>query len=111
MTVLPDALLLRDYWGDNGPRSRVYNGVRYHAVSVWGDEAAAKDAATAIRAQGNLARVTQEKRPLRAYSGKTPEHILRMRRGPGRYMWLVFAAAPHSTEINAHAGEKGATSG
>lgn len=105
MTSLPDALLLRDYWGDTGPRERIYNGVRYLAVSIWGDERAAKEAAAAIRSAGCRARVTREKRPLRAYSGKTEEQILRMRRGSGRYMWVVWASAPRSTEIAAHAGE------
>ena len=91
MSALPDALLLRDYWGANGPRERVYNGVRYRAVSVWGNEAAAKEAAAAIRASGSRARTTREKRPLRAFGGRR-ERCLRPARD--RYMWVVWSEIP-----------------
>ena len=89
MSALPDALLLRDYWGANGPRERVYNGVRYRAVSVWGTELAAKEAAKAIRSAGFRARVTREKRPLLAY-GVRRERCLRPARE--RYMYVVWSA-------------------
>jgi hypothetical protein len=91
MTALPDALLLRDYWGDNGPRERTYNGIAYRAVSVWGSEPAAKEAAKAIRSAGSRARTTREKRPLRAFGGRR-ERCLRPARE--RYMWVVWSEIP-----------------
>jgi len=92
MSALPDALLLRDYWGANGPRQRIYNGVRYLAVSVWGDEPTAKEAAAAIRSAGSRARTTREKRPLRAFGGRRRERCLRPARE--RYMWVVWSDIP-----------------
>jgi hypothetical protein len=62
----------------------------YSAVSIWEARDAARVAAEALRAGATLARVTREKRPLRAYDGKSTEQILRLRRGPGRYMWVVW---------------------
>jgi len=91
-SALPDALLLRDYWGANGPRERTYDGVRYLAVSVWGIEPAAKEAAAAIRAGGSRARVTREKRPFRAFGGDRRERCLRPARE--RYMWVVWSEMP-----------------
>ena len=92
MSALPDALLLRDYWGANGPRERIYNGITYRAVSVWDSPAEAKAASAAIRAGGHLARTTREKRPRRAYGGRR-ERCLRPARE--RYMWVVWEdAAP-----------------
>lgn len=90
MSALPDALLLRD-WGDNGPSSRIYNGVRYRAISVWANEPTAQEAARAIRAQGSLARVTREVRPRRARADllKTTIYSDRPAR---RYMWVVWSA-------------------
>lgn len=88
---LPAALLLRDYWGGNGPRERIYNGVRYRAVSVWADEPTAQEAARAIRAQGSLARVTREVRPRRARADMLKTTIYADRPGR-RYMWVVWAA-------------------
>lgn len=86
---LPDALLIRDYWGEDGPKERVYDGIRYRAVSVWAAELTAKAAAAAIRAQGSLARVTREVRPRRARADPRKTTIY-SDRPARRYMWVVW---------------------
>lgn len=98
MTKLPDALLIRDAWMGAGPRQRQYDGHTYLAVSVWADEAGAREAAAAIRAQGRLARVTLEARPWRArpcvqiYSRRParPQKTNICPPRPDRWMWVVW---------------------
>ena len=84
-------------------------GRPYAAVSIWDNPDEARAAAKDIRAQGALARVTQERRPLRSYG--LPRYArggIDMFRRPAnaRYMWVVWS------EIPAHAdnSEEGAAS-
>ncbi len=88
---LPDELLFRDYFGEGGLRTRRYEGLEYSVASIWETAPDARATASSLRDLGRLARVTQEKRPLRAYGTKTPDQILHLRRGPGRYMWVVWS--------------------
>ena len=98
---LPDALLVRDAWMGAGRRERRYNGHIYRAVSIWADAEGAQAAAAAIRAQGRLARVTEEIRPWRA----PPPEIEKKLNGMGRIekkrvghirdrrMWVVWSSS------------------
>lgn len=95
MTKLPDALLLRDAWLGSAPRKRQYDRHLYLAVSVWADEEGAKEAVSAIRATGRLARLTKEVRPRRArppeprYGARTPKPW-GVAPPDCRYMWVVW---------------------
>jgi len=87
---LPDALLVRP---DGNQRQTTRNGRLYVALASWTKPEEAEAAAFGIRAAGGRARVTQERRPLRAYG--VAERSARTYRRPREqtYQWIVWAAS------------------
>lgn len=112
--MLPEEVLLRSD-GGSGPRTNLYEGRVYIAVSSWTSQEEARSAAVAIRAEGGCARVVPAIRPVISMPPTDrldPRHEAwlgrpwrRHGKTNNRYMWLVFAVTPSSTEIAAHAGE------
>lgn len=63
---------------DGEPMTRRYNGRIYTARGAYSDKGEADTLASTVRAEGDLARVTQERKPRRM-------------RTTQRYMWVVWA--------------------
>lgn len=110
---LPGEVLVRA--DRSGVRTNVYDGRTYIAVSAWTSQDEAWAAAASIRADGRWARTIRAKRPV--ISMPSPDRLdprheawlgrpwRRHARTKNRWMWVVFATSPSSTEIAAHAGE------
>lgn len=107
MSRLPDDALLRT---DGAVRTNAYGDKIFVAVSAWSTQEEAHRAAKTFRAGGRMSRAVQTARPVRTipprdrlqYSERLRRHMLTKT----RWMWVVFAERPHSTEISAYAGEK-----
>lgn len=109
---LPEEVLLRS--DGAGPRTNLYEGRAYVAVSAWTSQQEARAAAASIRGEGGRARVIQSPRPVISmpaidrlppvYEAWLGRPWRRHAKTQNRYMWLVFAAAPSRVEIAAHAG-------